>query len=160
MPQGRRGKPTRPLVPQQVSPPTFIFRVTAHYRFCHTALTDHSDFQGKRINPSFVNPAAGHPFKPSGGVSAGPRPVLNTQILLAHGPTNAHGGVNFNRVKPARLAQQVQAQAAVQALGMGWPTSLYKSKAYLNHRGFLATLTFAETRQSYGRRWSWSERVE
>ena len=87
---------------------------------------DNSDFQGKRIHPSFVNPSLGNPFQKPSTIGANSRPLLNTQILLAHGPTNAHGGVNFNRVKPARLAQQVQAHA--QGLGMGWPSTFARGK--------------------------------
>jgi hypothetical protein len=93
--------------------------------------THSSDFQGKKLSPTFVNPTAGNPFKPAAPTSSGPRPALNTQILLAHGPTNAHGGVNFNRVRPARMAQQNQGYSVNNGLGMGWPSGFVpKNKAY------------------------------
>lgn len=92
-----------------------------------------STFQGKRINPSFVNPAIGNPFKPgstgkhqlyrvkSRAVSADrfsgpPRQSHNTAALLANGPTNAHGGINFNRVRPNQ-------RLAAQYVGLGWPAA-------------------------------------
>jgi len=48
-----------------------------------------------------------------GAVISTGRPLIGTNALLAHGPTNAHGGVNFNRVRPnSRVAA---------GLGLCWP---------------------------------------
>ncbi|ORX39930.1 hypothetical protein BD324DRAFT_244216 [Kockovaella imperatae] len=57
----------------------------------------HNDFHGKRLVPSYYSP---QPGPKQHFHSYGPRPATGTQALLAHGPTNAHGGINFNRVRP------------------------------------------------------------
>ncbi|CAD6579856.1 MAG: hypothetical protein TREMPRED_002599 [Tremellales sp. Tagirdzhanova-0007] len=68
--------------------------------------------QGKRISASFVTPNSTQPPpKFSNNLSTVPR-SFGTSALLAHGPTNAHGGVNFNRVRPNGRAGMV-----------GWPSS-------------------------------------
>lgn len=62
---------------------------------------------------------------------AGSRASLNTQMLLSHGPTNAHGGVNFNRVRANRLGPNANMYGP---MGMGWPAGFMpKAKVYGQH---------------------------
>ncbi|GFZ45604.1 hypothetical protein JCM24511_03332 [Saitozyma sp. JCM 24511] len=68
-----------------------------------------NEFQGKRITPSYVT---GTPIKMGQAALAPLRPLANLG-LSANFATNAHGGINFNRLRPHNR------QVVQQALGIG-----------------------------------------
>ncbi|RXK38639.1 hypothetical protein M231_04145 [Tremella mesenterica] len=70
-------------------------------------------FQGKRLSPTFVPGNAAQIHK----IPAG-QPLIST-VLATHPPTNAHGGINFNRLRPHSRIQIQQAMG----LGLGRPTA-------------------------------------
>ncbi|ORY27184.1 hypothetical protein BCR39DRAFT_239363 [Naematelia encephala] len=90
-------------------------------------------FQGKKMHASFFDPDAVPyvPRVPPPSPQQG-RPLIGTQALLAHGPTNAHGGINFNRVRPTYRTNH-------QTLGIGRPTSAPPRAPYMKARRDFAT---------------------
>ncbi|KAK4689750.1 hypothetical protein P7C73_g343, partial [Tremellales sp. Uapishka_1] len=52
-------------------------------------------FQGKKINPTLTFHSPGDPFHGTPKEPGASRPVFTN-----HPPTNAHGGINFNRIRP------------------------------------------------------------
>lgn len=80
--------------------------------FIASELHDHtcaysSDFQGRKVQPSYVT-GPNFPTKAGGTL----RPLANLG-LPGNFATNAHGGINFNRLRPHNR------QAVQQALGIG-----------------------------------------
>ncbi|WWC69400.1 uncharacterized protein I206_103339 [Kwoniella pini CBS 10737] len=89
---------------------------------CHTrenALTLFNFFQantflGRKIPVALGSTILGNPLLPGWG-NLGPRPLSTAIHTTVRTPTNSHGGVNFNRVRPS-------SRSAIQSnLGVGHP---------------------------------------
>lgn len=96
---------------------------------------DGSEFQGRKVSTAFVAQSAVQTLKtPAAGgsstlgdaevVSNAPRPVLGTGALAQHPPTNAHGGINFNR-----LRQYNRGFGQGSGLGLGHPSGRGQTKS-------------------------------
>ncbi|WVQ98773.1 hypothetical protein IAU59_005904 [Kwoniella sp. CBS 9459] len=74
-------------------------------------------FQGKEISCAFASSAGGNPLHPGNQDFPVVRPLSTAIHSTVRHPTNAHGGVNFNRVRP-------NSRSAIHAnLGMGHPAA-------------------------------------
>ncbi|WVF72196.1 hypothetical protein IAT40_007008 [Kwoniella sp. CBS 6097] len=72
-------------------------------------------FQGKKIPSALASSATGSPLHPGNHDFPVARPLSTAIHSTVRHPTNAHGGVNFNRVRP-------NSRSAIHAnLGMGHP---------------------------------------
>ncbi|OCF30336.1 hypothetical protein I317_04879 [Kwoniella heveanensis CBS 569] len=72
-------------------------------------------FQGKRIPSALASSVGGNPLHPANQDFPVVRPLSTAIHSTVRHPTNAHGGVNFNRVRP-------NSRSAIHAnLGMGHP---------------------------------------
>nr|XP_019042279.1 hypothetical protein I302_08880 [Kwoniella bestiolae CBS 10118]OCF21209.1 hypothetical protein I302_08880 [Kwoniella bestiolae CBS 10118] len=75
----------------------------------------HNTFQGKKIPSALASFAFGNPLHPGSQEFPSVRPLSTAIHSAVRQPTNAHGGVNFNRVRP-------NSRTAIHAnLGVGHP---------------------------------------
>ncbi|WVR05198.1 hypothetical protein IAU60_002210 [Kwoniella sp. DSM 27419] len=74
-------------------------------------------FQGKKVSSALASSVVGNPLLPANQDFPAVRPLSTAIHSTIRHPTNAHGGVNFNRVRPS-------SRSAIHAnLGVGLPSN-------------------------------------